>query len=206
MTSNRNGNDRRTRGKHRKDIVYPLDPLTLNIIDFGMKIMQEQDLGLHNHSKMVSGVARQIAIKLRLSAHAVDAISQAAYIHDIGKLLLPYGIMQRAERLSDDEWKIVRQHPLLSYKVTHKYIKDEIILSAVVGHHERVDGSGYPYGKKPGIYAQVIGVADIFVALQEPRVYRPSLTRKSSVKAVMEQPFDKEVLIAFHEACRLRKA
>ncbi len=182
-----------------------LDPLTINIIDFALRIMQEQDLGLHNHSKMVSAVARQVAIKLKLSSSAVDALSQAAYIHDIGKLLLPYGIMQRAERLTDDEWKIVKQHPLLSHKVTHKFITNKIILSAVVGHHERVDGSGYPYGNRPNVYAQILGVSDIFIALQEPRVYRPSLSRKSSVKAVTEQAFDKEVIDAFLEACKCRR-
>lgn len=200
MTKSANGNGSRSNGKKSAGI----DSVTANVIEFGMQIIQEQDLGLHNHSKMVAGVARQIAIKLDLPHYMVEAVSHAAYIHDIGKLLLPYGILQKSEELTPAEWVIVKEHPVLSHKVTERFVKNPVILSAVVGHHERIDGSGYPYGTKPCIPAQIVGVSDIFIALQENRVYRPPLSRLSAVKDVMGRKFAPEVLDAFHAVCTAR--
>ena len=179
-----------------------LTPELKAIIDFFCnQFMSKKDPNVYNHSRRVSAMAFQIARKLRLPNDQCEEIRLAGLLHDVGKLMLAEGVLQKTSYLSREEMEVVRTHPKEGFYLLRRCTQNKTILSAVSEHHERIDGSGYPNNiKNPSICGQIIGVADYFTARQEPRVYRPTrLTMAESYDATMVQPFTSDVLTSFQQ-------
>jgi len=119
-----------------------------------------------------------LAEKLGKSSEEVENIYAIGLLHDIGKISIPDNILNKPERLTDDEYKVMKSHSERGYEILSKI---EIAPQLAIGagyHHERIDGTGYPRGAKgdeiPEI-AQIIAVADTFDAMYSTRPYRKKL-------------------------------
>ncbi len=160
-----------------------------------------------NHVKRVSAYAKLLARKLKLPEDVIDMIAQAAPMHDIGKVAIPDSILNKPDRLTPQEWEIMRQHSKLGYQMLQGSNRSLLKLAATVAHehHERYDGLGYPNGlKKEEIHiaARITALADVFDALGSDRVYKKAwdnATIFDYLKSERGYQFDPKLVDIFFE-------
>lgn len=132
------------------------------------------------HSTSVSRYSEALARAINLPEHEVERITLGALLHDVGKIGIPEQILKKPDRLSDDEWTIMKQHPVIGAEkvlMPNEALRD--LIPIVKYHHEHVDGSGYPehlQGDKIPLAAKIVAVADAFHALISDRPYRKGLS------------------------------
>jgi putative nucleotidyltransferase with HDIG domain len=140
------------------------------------------------HQHRVAALAGTIAVALGLEDDQRTGLRLGATMHDIGKISIPAEILVRPGRLSDLEIQIMRQHPQTGFDVLHRVSFPWPIAEMVAQHHERLDGSGYPYGlvgEQICLEARIIAVADVFDAMSSHRPYRPALGMDESVATLL---------------------
>ncbi|GED56729.1 HD-GYP domain-containing protein [Brevibacillus formosus] len=130
----------------------------------------------YRHSLHVGIVAALIGKIIGLPQHDVHFLGLAGLLHDIGKMKIPDELLSKPERLTDEEYTIMKKHTVYGYELLRTMDDaDNLLAQCALMHHERWDGSGYPLGrKKDGIpfECQIISVADVFDAICTDRVYR----------------------------------
>ncbi|WP_217922238.1 HD-GYP domain-containing protein [Miltoncostaea oceani] len=104
----------------------------------------------------------------------LEKLGLGLLLHDVGKLLIPAEILQKPGRLTDDEMDIVREHPQAGLDLIEEGAFSSLSRVAVIGHHERLDGKGYPHGRGEDlhVHAQIAGIADVYDAVSSMRVYQ----------------------------------
>lgn len=104
----------------------------------------------------------------------LEKLGLGLLLHDVGKLLIPAEILQKAGRLTEDEYELVREHPQAGLDLIEQGAFSSLSRVAVIGHHERLDGRGYPHGRGADLHphAQIAGMADVYDAVSSMRVYR----------------------------------
>lgn len=96
-------------------------------------------------------------------------------LHDIGKIKIPKSILLKKEKLNNNDWDIIKQHPEIGYKITKRQHINKDILEGIMSHHERWNGNGYPCGLKGEeipLSGRIISIADALDAMLNPRPYR----------------------------------
>ncbi len=155
----------------------------------------DRHLPTAEHSIRVRVCATSLGLAWGLSSRELTTLTLAAEIHDIGKLFVPIGILDKREKLSNADWAVIRNHPSWGAKIaTSAFPTIPEVAQCVLCHHERIDGSGYPNGLRGSqidLLARVISVADAFVALTEDRAFRRSLSTKEALKILSEDDKDK---------------
>lgn len=127
------------------------------------------------HSNNVSYYASALASACGLSEDTVEIIREAALLHDIGKIGIPESILQKPGKLSADEYEIIKKHPENAVAIIRHLPSLDYVIPAVVGHHERWDGKGYPRrlaGEDIPLTARILCVADCFDAITADRCYQ----------------------------------
>ena len=117
-----------------------------------------------------------------------EAVNISGMLHDIGKLLIPQSILKKEEKLTEEEWDTLKTHSEESYKIACGLIDDKDIVDAILYHHERWDGSGYPYGLKGEeipIFARVLSVADAYDAMRTDRCYSKKMTHEQACEELV---------------------
>jgi len=153
------------------------------------QLLSERDPYTYEHSNEVAELAEKIARKLGLQQDTIEQIRSAAVIHDIGKLGVPDRILQKPGSLTDEEWVIMKRHPVIGADLLKDLEIDSYILDIVRYEHERWDGSGYPSGLKGEaipIGARIVAVADVYNALTTDRPYRPAFSREEAFRMMRE--------------------
>ena len=112
-----------------------------------VRALEAKDPYTQGHSERVADLARKVALKLGVSPEKAELIWCVAELHDIGKLVIRETILNKKEKLSAEEWEILKEHPVSGEKIL-KPVLDEELLRVIRSHHERVDGTGYPDGLK----------------------------------------------------------
>ena len=154
------------------------------------------------HQYRVSSLACAIARKLGLPEKQIEGIRIAGILHDIGKIYVPPSILNRPGKLVEIEFSMIRAHPSVGYNILKSIDFPWPIAEAVLQHHERLDGSGYPKGlKSEGIIleARILGVADVVEAMSSHRPYRPAIGRDISINEISQNKgilFDADVVDA----------
>ena len=157
----------------------------------------------YNHSRRVSQLSGAIALELGLSEEEVWVVRQGALLHDIGKLGIDERVLAKPGQLSASEWKEMRLHPEMGYKILKGIPSLDEIRAIIYAHHERYDGGGYPFGQageEIPLGARIFTVADAFDAMTARRPYRPALTREAALGELALQAgsqFDPVVVAAF---------
>jgi putative nucleotidyltransferase with HDIG domain len=130
------------------------------------------------HQRRVATLASAIAEEMDLTKEKVDNINIAGLIHDIGKIYIPVEILTRPGKLSEYEVDIIKAHPQYGHDIMIETEVPEPVAEIVHQHHERVNGSGYPDGKKGEeilLESKILSVADVVEAMSSHRPYRPAL-------------------------------
>lgn len=134
----------------------------------------------YTHSLNVSLLCSLLGSWLNLGYKHIEQLSHCGILHDIGKSKIPPEILNKPGVLTDDEFDKIKQHPVIGYKILkkNKEISKDVALGVLL-HHEREDGSGYPFGfksEKIHYYAKILAVVDIFDAMTSNRVYKKRQT------------------------------
>ena len=171
----RNADDSKVRGLIDKGYdFYKQSGDKSNVLDM-LHAMREYSDSTFLHSLNVAMIASIIAKWLKWSEKDEETVFTAGLFHDIGKLLIPPEILHKPGKLSDDEYAIMKTHPIRGLEILKDYPLSSDILRGVVEHHERFDGSGYPFGKKGtdiNRFARVLAISDVYDAMTATRVYR----------------------------------
>ena len=139
------------------------------------KSMEAKDFYTGGHTERVADVAVALARAARLHGAELEAIEIGALLHDIGKIGIPERILQKPGPLDDDEWAIMKEHPVISEFILSDVGLHPIVLQVARSSHERIDGGGYPDGLAGDdipLPARIVLVADAFDALTSDRPYR----------------------------------
>ena len=134
---------------------------------------------LVDHSREVSAVAQRFARVLELSPAQVETVRIAAFVHDVGLRLLDYERLYRKPNLTPEEMRGLAEHPVIGAALTEPLLGADVA-QAVLRHHERVDGKGYPSrlaGAQIPLASRIIQIADAWVAMTARNSYRPSVSR-----------------------------
>lgn len=141
------------------------------------------------HSKRVADYSKEIARRLGKSESEQENIYLIALLHDIGKIGIPDEIINKKTHLTDEEYDIIKQHPVIGSDILRSIETVPAIRTGVRWHHERFDGNGYPDGLKASEipeYAQIIAVADSYDAMTSNRSYR-NLMSQATVRKEIEK-------------------
>jgi len=139
------------------------------------------------HGTRVAKLACSIAKKMGYCNEGIESIRFAAIVHDIGKIEIPSEILNKQGILNKNELAMIRKHPESGYYMLKGIKPDSIIAEVVLQHHERLNGSGYPFGlyeKDINPVAKIIAIADVIDTMISPQVYRSALPIKEAVMEV----------------------
>ncbi|MFA4989273.1 MAG: HD domain-containing phosphohydrolase [Candidatus Omnitrophota bacterium] len=159
------------------------------VVQAMVRSLEAKDPYTRGHSERVSEYAYQIAIAIGIPFKDAELLKKAAQLHDIGKLGIHEGILNKKSGLSKSEWDIVHKHPEVGEEILKPVFPDAQMLSVARSHHERYDGKGYPDGLKGdqlNIFAQIVTVADAYDAMVSARSYKTALTREEALVRIKE--------------------
>ncbi len=171
---------------------------SLNVCVIGLMIADES---LRRHGWVDGrGNVRRDGIEDRL-----EKLGLGLLLHDVGKLLIPAEILQKPGRLTDDEMELVREHPRSGLDLIEEGAFSSLSKVAVIGHHERIDGRGYPFGRGDDLHphAQIAGMADVYDAVSSMRVYqarRPTHEAWELVMSLAGTAFPIDLVTVFKHA------
>ncbi len=178
-------------------------PRALSIIYALAATVDAKDSYTYGHSRKVSEYAVALAEKLSLDSEKLSTVRAASLLHDIGKVGVPDSILNKKEPLTEEEWKPIKSHPKLGVEILRHVIDLANCLPAIMHHHERYDGSGYPAGlkgEKIPLEARILSVADSYDAMTSPRPYREQLKMEDAIDELRRcagTQFDPEIVELF---------
>jgi len=154
---------------------------------------------------LAATIYRSVAVAKRLGLDnlSVDAVQLGALFHDLGKIAISDAILQKPDRLTDQEWSEIRAHPIIGASLLAQMPELDHIRPLILAHHERFDGGGYPNGLKGDAIpraAQIIAVADAYEAMTTLRPYRRAVTPEAAIaelRSVAGTQFDPVVVDVF---------
>jgi HD-GYP domain-containing protein (c-di-GMP phosphodiesterase class II) len=156
------------------------------VVVLGHMVKDRESLG---HNRRVAQLCVQIGRQLAMTTTELRVLARAGLLHDIGKLAIPDQILDKHSALDAAEWTLMKSHPEIGLSILGQGRSRREML-AVLYHHERLDGSGYPYGLSSAsipLEARIVAVADTYDALTSDRPYRKARTPLEARKVVMEE-------------------
>jgi putative nucleotidyltransferase with HDIG domain len=165
--------------------------------------LDARDRYTSGHSRRVSQLSCGIAAAMGLPPADVERIRIGALLHDIGKIGIADRVLQKPGGLTEEEWVIIKQHPVIGRRILEGVHGFSTYLAAVELHHENWNGSGYPHGQageKTPLDARIIHVADAYDAMTTDRSYRSAMTRERAIAILREnagRQFDPTAVAVF---------
>jgi HD-GYP domain-containing protein (c-di-GMP phosphodiesterase class II) len=173
------------------------------------RALELRDRETEGHTQRVTELTLRVAHRMALTPEELVNIRRGALLHDIGKLGVPDHILHKPGPLDETEWKTMRQHPLFAHDMIHpiEYLRPALDIPCY--HHERWDGSGYPYGLKGTqipLAARIFTLADVYDALSSDRPYRAAWPKERVLEHIRKgagSHFDPDVTEVFFREIRL---
>ncbi len=175
----------------------------LESIEVLRRTVEVKDLYTKGHSDRVAEYSLLIGQKLHLSDSDMKILKIGSLFHDIGKVGIPDAILLKEEKLTDNEYAIIKNHPSIGAHILSNAKIFEDIIPIVKYHHERYDGTGYPFGLSGNdipYLARIVSVADTFDAMTSRRSYRDALDfeyTKNEITSCKGTQFDPDIADAF---------
>ncbi len=157
-----------------------LDSMFLGTVQAMVSAIDAKDRYTCGHSQRVAWLARELAINCGHDAEFIKRVHLAGLVHDVGKIGVPEKVLSKPGRLDDDEFKAIQAHPEIGSRILRDIPQMDGILPAVMHHHERWDGRGYPHaisGEDIPLIARIVSIADAFDAMSSTRTYRSARPR-----------------------------
>ncbi|CQR75115.1 Cyclic di-GMP phosphodiesterase response regulator RpfG [Sporomusa ovata DSM 2662] len=176
-------------------LLFDLNDM-ISIAEIFAKVVDATSPFTATHSKNVAKVCKELARIIGFSEQEVDQFYLAGLLHDLGKLAIPNKILDKRGRLDNDEYEIVKQHPYYSYRIMEEVDGFQTIASWAGTHHERLDGSGYPFklaSAQISFGSRMLAVADIYCALIEARPYRDGMTIEEALEVINEMVLEMKI-------------
>jgi putative nucleotidyltransferase with HDIG domain len=166
--------------------------------------LETRDQETHGHSERVVSYSLRLGREYGLNRAQMKALEFGSLLHDIGKIGVPDSILRKPSKLTEEEWVLMREHPLHGQQILRgiEFLKDAA--RVVAQHHEKWDGTGYPLGlqaEEIDVNARIFAVADAFDAITSDRVYRRGKSYEAAAKELDDwagRQFDSKVVEAFH--------
>lgn len=168
-----------------------------------LSTLYERSDETQEHSKRIQELCLKIGNEMNLLPTDLDELQLFALLHDIGKIGISDTILLKPGKLTDREYNLMKQHPMIGYKIASSVLPLEGIAHYILAHHEHWDGSGYPKGLKQTqipLLSRILSVVDAFDAMTNDRVYRKKLTKKEAFEELIHckgTQFDPTVVESF---------
>lgn len=185
-----------------KGLTSRLENIDQIILAFS-RAVEARDPYTRGHSERVGKYAMRFAEGLGLSKRNQQLLFKGAILHDIGKIGIADGVLLKKGKLTDGEYAEIKKHPEIGTTICAPLKSSRSLLNIVAYHHERMDGTGYPYGlmaEEIPIEARIIAITDTFDALTSARPYRQALSLKETCEILndgKEHHFDEDLLPIF---------
>lgn len=184
---------------YEEDVKNSFQPLVQNFraerdVVSLLLLLNTQDDYTYQHSVQVGLLSYYIARWIGWNEEDTVRAGNAGFLHDIGKCKISEAILNKPNKLTDEEFDQIKSHTKYGYDILQRSFNDRAISLAALQHHERMDGSGYPLGlKKENIHplAKVVAVADVYSAMISQRVYRDKRDLLLVLKEMYEMSFEK---------------
>ncbi|WP_434631955.1 HD domain-containing phosphohydrolase [Chromobacterium sp. CV08] len=166
-------------------------------------LVEARDAYTGGHLWRVSRYSQLLAEDLQLPKAEVERIALGGFLHDLGKIGVPDAVLNKPDKLSDEEYAVIKTHPRVGAELLRDHPLAELVIDAVLSHHETPDGDGYPQrlaGKAIPLAARVVGIADAFDAMTSTRPYRQGMPSGQALAIIEERlgsQFDRELGLRF---------
>ena len=166
--------------------------------------LETRDQETHGHSERVVSYSLRLGREYGLNRAQMKALEFGSLLHDIGKIGVPDSILRKPSKLTEEEWVLMREHPLHGQQILRGIEFLQGAARVVAQHHEKWDGTGYPLGlqaEEIDVNARIFAVADAFDAITSDRVYRRGKSYEAAAKELDDwagRQFDSKVVEAFH--------
>ncbi len=188
---------------HREGLPYTDEDSVVEIVMALSKALEARDLSTGAHCRKITRLTELMAVRQNCSFQEIQIIRRAALLHDIGKIGIPDQILHKPGPLSDKEWVVMRQHPEIGARILRMVRGLSEVSKLVLAHHERYDGSGYPYGLRGEaipLGARILAVVDAYGAMVVDRVYRPAKSYNEAIEELKRcsgKDFDPRIVDTF---------
>jgi response regulator RpfG family c-di-GMP phosphodiesterase/signal transduction histidine kinase len=187
------------------DLVEQQRSLFLSTVKSLASAIDAKDEYTRHHSTRVTEFTLKIAGRMAFSEKELGDLELAALLHDVGKIAVPESILNKPGRLTDEEFRLIKEHPVRGEAILSPVVELKEISRIVRAHHERYDGTGYPdrlKGQEIPLGARIMAIADTYDSITSERPYRKAASHRYAVKEIIScsgTQFDPEVVQNFLE-------
>jgi putative nucleotidyltransferase with HDIG domain len=171
-----------------------------------INLTEERDTYTAGHTRRVAEYAKMLAEAMGFDEARVTKLYEASILHDIGKIVTPDSVLLKPGKLTPREYDVIKEHVIVGESILFNIEFDDEIVDIVKYHHERCDGSGYPYGllcDEIPIMAKILAVADTFDAMTTNRIYKPRKTVETSLKELQSLSGTLYDPVVVDQACKV---
>lgn len=185
------------------DLFHNLQRAYIDTLSALTSAIDAKDSYTRGHSERVTDLSMRLALEMGIERSEVEKIKLGGLLHDIGKIGIPEGILNKPGRLNDEEFTIIKSHPDLGVRILGKVEFLAGVVPIIKFHHERYDGKGYPEGlagEDIPLLARIVSVVDTYDAMTTDRPYRKAMTVDEAVKEIQHcsgTQFDPDIAAAF---------
>ena len=172
-----------------KHLIDALDSAEAAFMALALTI-EARDPNTNGHCERLAHHAVLLGRTLGLTADDLNALHRGGYLHDVGKVGIPDAVLLKPGKLTAEEMELMRRHPEIGDTLCAPLQSLRHVRPIILGHHERLDGSGYPHGLKGDqvpVLAQIVGIVDVYDALTSRRPYRGALSPEEAGKHLRDE-------------------
>ncbi len=202
--------------REAENMMYRDKPLDSRRTRFSMitsfqRALADKSAETMEHGKRIQDLVKEIGIRLGLSSMKHNEMGLLAALHDIGQIAIPTDILMKPCYLSENEWELMKKHPEIGERIARSVPDLVNIAEAILSHHERWDGKGYPRGlkgKQIPLFSRILAIADAYDVMVNGRPYKKAVNHKDAVEEIKNcagTQFDPELVKPFVEALSCTK-